>query len=224
MKNSTLYMAIVMMAFLMSCGGAKEESPADDSVVLGSYISLSDAPAISEKEVSIIQKVCGQLQYKEDLLSQNYAGQEKYFSFVTQTKSCTSTQVVEAAPQAKIVMSNGVMIFQNNSGGFLFTDIILRTTSKMKEFCDLAVSNGLTKRYITSGNKAQFIYSQDYNGDSNIVIQTGYTQSSDKDYQIQISEEYLLNKNGFAVKRLNSSIMGCNGGSNLKYSELKSVN
>lgn len=208
-------LAIAMsMAFFISCGEIKQEEK-PNSYQSRQFISVGDIPEISESEVNLIASACSLLGRKERILRSSYIG--KSLNFVTQKRTCTSTQSTNYTPAVVVSENAGNLYFRNNTpNAFMFNDIILKNSSDMKSFCDLSDSNGLTKRFITSGKELQYIYAEDANGFINIGIKTGYDFNNSGEFKVEITDEFQVVNNGskdsgFIFKRIMRNSMNCSG-------------
>ena len=226
MKNSSYYMAIVMMAFLFSCGKPKEENNNDNGGVrLFETISVSKLKPMLDDELVRINQACSSLSVKEENLKL-MANQTK-FNFESQVQICGSSSSQKGSATAYVRHQASNLYFEKSSGnGVIFTDVILRGSSDMMEFCDKAQSNGLSSRALISGNKVKIIATQPTAGGIQIVISTGFL-NKDSDYDIKLTDEYIVlvnnsASNGFVSKRLMRNGMICDGNKVYsKYVELK---
>lgn len=202
------------MAFLFSCGKVEEEDKSD-AYQSKQYLSVGEIPELEEDEANLVKSACSLLSRKERLMKSSYVG--KSLKFSTQKRACGAGQSTKYVPVVIVKESAGVLYFENRtSNAFMFNDIILKNSSDMKNFCDLVDSNGLTKRYITSGSELQYIYAESASGTINIGIRTGYDSNNSGQFEMEVTDEFeIVNNgskdNGFLSRRIQRNWMNCSG-------------
>lgn len=215
MKNSSFYMAIVMMAFLISCGKPKEqENNNNNGPRLFETITLSKLKPVLNEELELIKSACSGLSIKEENLK--LMANQVTLNFKSEIKNCTSSSVNKSSASAVVRHQGSNLYYEKSSGtGYIFSDIILRNSSDMKEFCDKAQTNSLNGRDIILGNKVKIISSQRTNDGVQIVISTGFL-NNDSNYDIKLTDEFIIltnntSSNGFVSKRLLRNGIMCTG-------------
>jgi hypothetical protein len=223
-KIHNLVAIALSMAFFISCG-QEEQAKDKPNVRLNQSITIADILEIKEEEVSLIKTACALLNYKELNLRSSVG---KTFNYLTQSRKCAATNVAKFTTSANVVYLGLIPTMQNNNPNtFMFSDVILRNHSVMKEFCDIAETKGMSTRYITSSSQLQYIYAESSNNFVNIGIQTGFDFDNDGKFKMELTDEFQIinngsKSNGFLYKRVSENAMNCSGdGSESHYAELK---
>jgi hypothetical protein len=218
-------MAIVMMAFFISCGQVEESSGPNQ---VGSFINLLETEPVKAEEESIIKNTCYLLKDKKRQMKSVANIPLNNFEFKAKKENC-SANGFDFSYSVSVENTGNGFVFkpQSNSSFQGFREIIFDDYDGLEDFCTQAYANSLSQREIIQGNNLVSISASRGNGSSEFTL-TYASKVNENIYKINLTESYLIADKfkglfGLVVKRITSDGLGCTTGSQKKYAELIDV-
>jgi hypothetical protein len=219
-------MAIVMMAFFISCGQVEESSGSNQ---VGSFINLLETEPVKAEEQSTINNICYLLKEKKRQMKSMVANFPLHkFEFKAKKENC-SARGFDFTYSVSVENTRNGFVFkpQGNTTFNGFREIIFDDYDGLEDFCTLADTNNLSQREIIKGNNLVSILALRGKNSSEFTL-TYASKVSENTYEVKSTESYLVADEikglfGLVVKRMTSDRLGCTTGSHIKYAELIDV-
>jgi hypothetical protein len=219
-KIHNLVAIALSMAFFISCGKQEKQEDGKPNIRLNQALEVSDIPEIESSEKSLIQSACALLADKERAVKRKMGSS---LNFDTSTRQCGVTKIDSFKTSAKIIFRNGVPALQNNNNNtFMFDDLILRTDSIMKTFCNSVESDSLTTRYNSLGSSVEIIMAEAGNDAIIIQVATAFDYNKNGSFDVELIDSFEIidngtSGNGFLLRRVSESTTSCSGDGVLSY-------
>jgi hypothetical protein len=219
-KIHNLVAIALSMAFFISCGEEKKED--GSNILLNQAITTDDIPEINVEEINVVKAACNLLGRKEKSLI--YSKGRKKLKYLTKSSNCSTNNTINSSMTTDILIKSGVPTYPDY---FIFTDVILKNYSVMKEFCNKAQDDVFTDRFIINGGEITVITAEYGNSIINVRIDTGFKSNNKDVYTFEARDLFKIfndgSKNvGLLSMRESEFSMNCSGnGTESYYAELK---
>jgi hypothetical protein len=220
-------MAIVMMAFFVSCGEVPEP---ENSNSIGGTINLLESEPITEKEEVIIKNTCKLLKLKErEMKAFALYYPDNKFKFKAKRINCLKQETL--FNYSVTLSDNGQNIFfkpQGNTTFGGFSDILFDGNEALVEFCKLASAGTLSEREVVDGDELVSILATKAGSETVLKLAFASRLRGD-DFKVHSKAGFVIldkfkNISGLVINRVDSSNIGCSTGENFLYSELLEIN
>ncbi len=218
-------MAIVMMAFFISCGQVEE--PGNSKAVGGIY-SLENSEPIKDAEQNLIKETCSLLKDKKRQMKSVANNNQNSFQFKAKKEECSSAGFD----------FNYAVTVRNTGNGFAFNPLAIGTFEGFREiifddyeglndFCIQADADSLSEREVINGKNLTSISASISSGNKLISLTYARKESGDL-YRVSSNESFLIVNEykglyGLVVRRTTSDSLGCQSGSRKKFAELVGI-
>ena len=181
-------MAIVMMAFFVSCIETPEEKSKNDKV--DSYIDPLVDDKVGDTEARLIEKACVALSDKKRLFNSYYSNNTNdVFSFEGMNISCNG--VKSPFQSSAYILGSGSSMSYRHSSSFGIKDIIFDDSSDIEDYCDTFVKD----RYIVRGSRLRSIKASKRGNTINIVLATAQ-KNSDGKFKTFLTDNFIVASGG----------------------------